>query len=118
MARVWVVGMLVLVGAVALGTGVLTEAGRGVVRSVHADRLAATAPAPGRAAPVNHAAVAPPRTPVVLRFVTPRPSAGFHMTFPRTWRPVKLEVGSPLPRQPFRVFCATCPPGTVLEVDL
>ena len=118
MARVWVVRMLVLVGAVALGTGLIQEAGRGVVRSVHADRLAATSPAPGRAAPVSHAAVAPRRTPTVLRFVTPRPGAGLHVTFPRTWRPVKLEVGSPLPRQPFRVLCATCPPGTVLEVDL
>jgi len=98
--------MLWLVGAVALATGVLQEADRGIVPSLDAERLAAASPAPGGAASA------------VLRLVSPRPGARLHMTFQRTWRPVKLEVGSPRERRPLRVFCATCPPGTVLEVDL
>jgi hypothetical protein len=118
MARVRVVRMLLLVGALALGTGVLQEADRGTVRSAGADRLAAASPARGVAAPASQAAVAPRRAPAVLRLVSPRPAARLHITFPRTWRPVKLEVGSPVHQPPLRVFCATCPPGTVLEVDL
>jgi hypothetical protein len=118
MPRVRVLRMLVLVGVLALGTGVLQEADRGIVRSVDADRLAAASPALAGAAPAGQAGVAPRRAPAVLRLVSPRPGARLHMSFPRTWRPVKLEVGSPARKLPLRVFCATCPPGTVLEVDL
>src|SRR5689334_20039414 len=100
MARVRVLRVLLLAGAVTLGTGVLQEADRGIVRSADADRLAAVSPALGGAAPAGQAAAVPWRAPVVLRLVSPRPSARLHMRFPRTWRPVKLEVGSPLRKPP------------------
>jgi hypothetical protein len=58
------------------------------------------------------------RLPAVLRLVNPRPASGFHIMFPWTWRPITLEVRSPAKKPPLRVFCAACPPGTVLEVDL
>lgn len=85
MARVRVLPVLSLVGAIVLG--------------------AASAGQP--AAPARHA---------VLGLVKPQPAA-LHFVFPRTWRPVTLQVRSPV-KKPFRVFCPACPPGTVLEVDL
>jgi len=93
MARVRVLPELSLVGAIVFGA---------------ASALGAT-PAGQPAAPARH-------TPAVLRLVKPRPAA-LHFVFPRTWRPVRLEVRSPV-KKPLRVFCAACPPGTVLEVDL
>ncbi len=89
MARVRILPVLSVVGAIVLGV-----------------------------ASAGQSAAPPRRTPAVLQLVKPRSAAGIHMTFPRKWRPVTLEVRAPVAKPPLRVFCAACPPGTVLEVDL
>jgi hypothetical protein len=127
MTRVRILPVLFVVGALVIGAGTLQAADHAGTL-LRAGQEMATSPAqmprvteaaprfvdgPARARQSAQRIQAP-----VSKLVSPRRSAGLHMTFPRTWRPAAVEVGSPVPRPPLRVFCATCPPGTVLEVDL
>ncbi len=118
MARVRVLLGLLVVGV--LGAGTLQGAAGGAGHPADAQRVAGVASAAlGVAALASQAdGISRGTAAAVPRLVSPRRGAGVHMTFPRAWRPVTLEVGSPVQRPPLRVFCAACPPGTVLEFDL
>jgi len=120
MARVRVLLVVLVVGVLAIGAGTLQGADRGAGHPADAQRVAGVASAAlGVAAWAGQADGISRRTSAAVpRLVSPRRSAGVHMTFPRAWRPVTLEVGSRVQRPPLRVFCAACPPGTVLEFDL
>lgn len=120
MARVQALLVLLVGGVLAIGAGTPLAADRGAAHPLDAQRRAgAVLAAVGVVALAGQANAVSARAPATVpRLVNPRPRAGVHMTFPRTWRPVALEVDSPVQRPPLRVFCATCPPGTVLEIDL
>lgn len=121
MARVRILLVLLTVGGLVAGAGALQVADRGTAaRTLDTHRMVPPAQAAlnQAAPPARSQAVARRARATVPTLVSPRGAAGLHMTFPRTWRPVTLEVGSPVQRPPLRVLCASCPPGTVVDVDL